>query len=100
MNDTVAHFAAKLRYETDVSDVHARLEGGDNFVLVDSRGIESWAQGRVPRAKHLPTREIADGRWPRSRSTSRSSRTAGVRAATARPVRRWSSRSWATTSRR
>lgn len=60
MNDTVAHFAAKLRHETDVSDVHARLEAGDNFVLVDSRGIESWAQGRVPRAKHLPTREIAD----------------------------------------
>jgi len=60
MNDTAAHFAAKLRYETDVSDVHARLEAGDNFVLVDSRGIESWAQGHVPRAKHLPTREIVD----------------------------------------
>ncbi len=60
MNDTAAHFAAKLRYETDVSDIHARLEAGDNFVLVDSRGIESWAQGRVPRARHLPTREIAD----------------------------------------
>jgi rhodanese-related sulfurtransferase len=60
MSDTIEHFAARLRYETDVSDVHARLEAGDNFVLVDSRGIESWAQGRVPRARHLPTREIAD----------------------------------------
>ena len=55
MTNATAHFAARLAFETDVSDVHA---GGD-FVLVDSRAIEGWVQGRIPGAKHLPTREIA-----------------------------------------
>jgi rhodanese-related sulfurtransferase len=53
------HFEAKLAYETDVSDVHAALSGGEpGFVLVDSRSREAWDQGHVPGAVHLPTREI------------------------------------------
>lgn len=55
----VAHFSAKLEFETDVSDVHAALEAGPDFVLVDSRGDQAWAQGRIPGALHLPAREIA-----------------------------------------
>src|SRR5690348_15474018 len=55
-----AHFAARLACETDVSDVHAALESGDaDFVLLDSRSTEAWAQGHVPGAVHLPGREIA-----------------------------------------
>ncbi|WP_345714205.1 rhodanese-like domain-containing protein [Kineococcus glutinatus] len=55
----VAHFAARLRFETDPSDVAAALRGGaPGFVLVDSRGEEAWRQGRVPGAVHLPTGEI------------------------------------------
>lgn len=61
--DALAHFAAKLSYETDVSDVHAALSGtdsdGPDFVLVDTRSAEAWDQGRIPGAIHLPTREIA-----------------------------------------
>lgn len=57
--DIAGYFAAKLQYETDVSDVHAQLEAGADFVLVDSRGIDAWAQGRIPGATHLPTRDIA-----------------------------------------
>jgi len=53
------HFAGKLAYETDVSDVHAALSGGNpGFVLVDSRSREAWGQGHVPGAIHLPTSEI------------------------------------------
>jgi rhodanese-related sulfurtransferase len=56
----VDHFNAKLAYESDVSDIHAALELGEpGFVLVDSRSRESWDQGRIPGAIHLPTREIA-----------------------------------------
>jgi rhodanese-related sulfurtransferase len=45
--------------ETDVSDVAAALESGrPGFVLLDSRSAESWAQGHVPDAVHLPGREI------------------------------------------
>jgi rhodanese-related sulfurtransferase len=59
----VAHFEARLSFEADVSDVHADLELGligRALVLVDSRSIEAWDQGRIPGAIHLPTREIAD----------------------------------------
>lgn len=58
----LAHFAARLAYETDVSDVHADLEAGllgTAFVLIDSRSREAWDQGHIPGAVHLPTREIA-----------------------------------------
>lgn len=64
----VAHFAAKLEFETDVSDVRAALAGtdtagdagqGPGFVLVDSRSEQAWSQGRIPGAIHLPTRRIA-----------------------------------------
>ena len=54
-----AFFAARLAFQTDVSDVHAALvSGAPGFVLVDSRGSAAWAQGRIPGAVHLPTSEI------------------------------------------
>ena len=56
----LAHFAGRLSFEADVSDVHADLHlAGREFVLVDSRSAESWHQGRIPGAVHLPTHEIA-----------------------------------------
>ena len=56
--DAIQHFAAKLRFETDPSDVHAAFERGERFVLVDSRAAVAWAQGRVAGAVHLPTAQI------------------------------------------
>jgi rhodanese-related sulfurtransferase len=52
-----AHFGASLAFHTDVSDVAAALaSGGDpGFVVLDSRSTESWNQGHVPGAIHLPT---------------------------------------------
>ncbi|MFK4730020.1 rhodanese-like domain-containing protein [Agromyces mediolanus] len=59
--DAVRHFAARLAYETDVSDVAAALRDEPaGFVLVDTRSEASWRQGRVPGAVHLPTRAIAE----------------------------------------
>jgi rhodanese-related sulfurtransferase len=56
----VAHFAARLSFETDVSDVHADLEAGvARLVVVDVRSQEAWDQGHVPGAIHLPTNRIA-----------------------------------------
>ncbi|MGX7827187.1 rhodanese-like domain-containing protein [Actinokineospora sp. 24-640] len=55
-----AHFAARLAFETDVSDVHADIEAGAaELVVVDSRSRESWDAGHVPNAVHVPTAEIA-----------------------------------------
>jgi rhodanese-related sulfurtransferase len=57
--EAAAHFAARLRYETDVSDVHADLTAGvPGVVVVDSRGEQAWRQGHLPGAVHLPTADI------------------------------------------
>ncbi|MFD7275814.1 rhodanese-like domain-containing protein [Streptomyces sp. NPDC059862] len=52
-----AYFRASLTFHADVSDVAAALEAGGEagFVVVDSRSTESWDQGHVPGAIHLPT---------------------------------------------
>jgi rhodanese-related sulfurtransferase len=56
-----AHFAARLSFEADVSDVHADLAAGiPGLVLVDSRSEDSWAQGHIPGALHLPTARIPE----------------------------------------
>ncbi|MFJ8832955.1 rhodanese-like domain-containing protein [Micromonospora aurantiaca] len=58
--DALAHFAARLSFEADVSDVHADLEAGvPGLVVVDSRALPAWRQGHIPGAVHLPTAEIA-----------------------------------------
>lgn len=54
-----AHFAARLAFETDVSDVRAALLAGAAFTLVDSRSTDAWQQGHLPGALHLPTAQIA-----------------------------------------
>jgi rhodanese-related sulfurtransferase len=55
-----AFFAAKLEFQTDVSDVSAALSSGEpGFVLVDSRSSAAWKQGHIPGAVHMPTAEIA-----------------------------------------
>ncbi|MGV9775367.1 rhodanese-like domain-containing protein [Streptosporangium sp. NPDC003464] len=56
----LAHFAGRLAFETDVSDVAADLaSGAPGIIVVDSRNLESWRQGHVEGAVHLPTAEIA-----------------------------------------
>lgn len=59
--EAAAFFAARLSYQADVSDVHASIESGSpGFVLIDSRGADAWAQGRIPGALHLPTADIPE----------------------------------------
>jgi rhodanese-related sulfurtransferase len=60
MSEAIEHFSRRLRFETDVSDVHSALSAGAaSLVVVDSRGHQAWAQGHVPGAVHLPTADIA-----------------------------------------
>jgi rhodanese-related sulfurtransferase len=55
------HFASRLQFETDASDVWADLENGTaEFVLVDTRNRASYDGGHLPGALSLPHREIAD----------------------------------------
>ena len=56
----VTHFAARLSFQTDVSDVSADLTANiPGLVVVDSRSAAAWWQGHIPGAVHLPTAEIA-----------------------------------------
>ena len=64
MTDALSYFTAKLALETDSSDVYAAQKAREQFVLVDVRGPEAWAQGRVQGAVHMPYRDIAE-RAPR-----------------------------------
>jgi rhodanese-related sulfurtransferase len=64
MTDALSYFAAKLALETDASDVYAAQKAGEPFILVDVRGEEAWAQGRIRGAVHMPYRDIAE-RAPR-----------------------------------
>ncbi len=55
-----AFFAARLAFQTDVSDAHLALDSGRaGFVLIDSRGPAAWTQGHIAQARHMPTAEIA-----------------------------------------
>ncbi|AOR35633.1 sulfurtransferase [Streptomyces fodineus] len=60
--EAAAYFRAGLAFHADVSDVAAALAaGGDcGFVVVDSRSTESWDQGHLPGAVHLPTALIPE----------------------------------------
>jgi rhodanese-related sulfurtransferase len=57
-HQAVDHFAAKLRYETDPSDVAAARAAGEQLVIIDVRDAASWDQGHIPGAVHLPAGEI------------------------------------------
>ncbi|MFG3159139.1 rhodanese-like domain-containing protein [Streptomyces sp. NPDC048232] len=59
--EAAAYFRASLAFHTDVSDVAAAMaaDGGPGFTLVDCRSTESWDQGHVPGAVHLPTAHVA-----------------------------------------
>ena len=75
---TAAHFAARLSFETDPSDVAAALGAGERILLVDVRGAEAWNQGHAVGALHLP-RAGSTRDWVSSTLSYRSSSTAGGR---------------------
>ena len=58
--EALQYFSARLAFETDVSDVAADLAAEvQGIVVVDTRSLESWNQGHVPGAIHLPTVQVA-----------------------------------------
>ena len=57
--DALAHFESSLAFETDCWDVHDAISAGrQDFVLLDVRGTEKYAQGHVPGALDLAQRKI------------------------------------------
>lgn len=66
--DALAHFAARLTFETDCWDTNAALSAGaEDFVLIDVRSADLYAQGHLPTAIHLPHGKMTARRmaaWP------------------------------------
>ncbi|MDH2414219.1 rhodanese-like domain-containing protein [Nocardioides sp. CER19] len=58
--DAVTFFAARLRWQTDPSDLAAERVGGQGPIVVDTRNEASWRQGRIPGALHVPGRDLAE----------------------------------------
>lgn len=59
----LAHFEARLAFETDCSDVwYATRHEQKDFVLVDVRTPALYAAGHVPGAINIPTRMIGEPR--------------------------------------
>jgi len=53
------HFEARLAFETDCWDVHESLRSGErDFVLLDVRGVEAFAQAHVPGSLNIPHRSM------------------------------------------
>ncbi|MDE0350467.1 MAG: rhodanese-like domain-containing protein [Gammaproteobacteria bacterium] len=66
--EAAAHFTQRLAFETDCWDVHDALShGASDFVVLDVRGREAYADAHVPGAISLPHAEIETERmaaWP------------------------------------
>jgi rhodanese-related sulfurtransferase len=56
----IAHFSARLAFETDCWDVREAIASGDaGFVLIDVRAPSLFAKGHVPGAVNIPHATIA-----------------------------------------
>ena len=61
--DALAHFQARLGFETDCADVYyATNHETKDFVLLDVRTPTLYAAGHVPGAINMPTRTISEQR--------------------------------------
>ena len=59
----LAHFEAKLAFETDCWDVHAAMQSASpGFILLDVRSPAAYAQGHVPGAINLPHGKIIESK--------------------------------------
>ena len=59
----LAHFAGKLRFETDPADVFVDTKNGvDSFVILDVRSAEDYVEKHIPGAVSLPHSRITEKR--------------------------------------
>lgn len=57
--EAYAHFNSRLRFETDCSDVYRTYQAGEvDYILLDVRSPDAFAQAHVPGAINIPTKLI------------------------------------------
>ena len=52
-------FAAKLKFETDPSDLAEDRASGAAPLVIDVRSDAAWSQGRIPGSIHVPNADLA-----------------------------------------
>ena len=61
-NQALAHFEARLQFETDCWDVHYALtEQTPDFTLIDVRSPALFAEGHIPGAINIPHGKMTEG---------------------------------------
>jgi rhodanese-related sulfurtransferase len=58
--EQISYYQAKLRYETDASDLFAALSAQENLVVIDTRSHESFATEHIPGAINIPHRSLSE----------------------------------------
>ena len=58
MNNRIAHYENKLKYEIDSYDLYEALNLSEDIVVVDARSPEAYAERHIPGAISLPHRTM------------------------------------------
>lgn len=60
MQEQLAHYENKLRFEIDSWDLDQARQQGENVVIIDARSAEAFAAEHIPGAISLPHRTMND----------------------------------------
>ena len=60
MNDQIKHYADKLEFEMDSSDLQSALDRGEKIIVIDARSLASFQQEHIPGAISLPHRTMTE----------------------------------------
>ncbi len=58
--EQISYYQAKLRYETDASDLFVALSARENLVVIDTRSREAFATEHIPGAVNIPHRSLSE----------------------------------------
>ena len=58
MEEQIAHYENKLRFEIDASDVFEALNKGEKVIIVDARKAFAFEKEHIPGSVNIPHREM------------------------------------------
>ena len=58
MEQQIAHYENKLKYEIDAWDLFDALNKGENVIVIDARSPEAFANEHIPGAINIPPRTM------------------------------------------
>ena len=58
MNDQIAHYENKLRFEIDSWDLYESLNNSNEIIVIDTRSTEAFASENIPSSISIPHRTM------------------------------------------